>query len=152
MGHEATRVHAVAKNACTISACCDATLNAIQAKQCCKHTALCSATLSTTHGKSQGSCRYCASTCNPQVVSAANPTLLFLVGGLLRRTMIFGCLAGPLFASTAVLPCKGPAKTVLRPVYYILLYARSIICTTAQCTHSMTSYTDIGSRTVAGHT
>lgn len=82
----------------------------------------------TTHGKTQGSCRHGASTRNPQVATAANPTLLFLVGGLLRRTMIFGCFAGPSRASSAMLPCKAPEKTVLRPVCYALLCSQSNTC------------------------
>lgn len=107
---------------------CNASCNAqVQAKQCIKHT-LCSAILITTHGKTQGSCRHGASTRNPQVATAANPTLLFLVGGLLRRTMIFGCFAGPSRASSAMLPCKAPEKTVLRPVCYALLCSQSNTC------------------------
>jgi len=65
--------------------------------------------------------------------------------------MIFGWLAGPLLASSALLPCKGPAQTMLQPVYCILLYAQSMICTTAESTHSMSPSTDLGSRTAQGH-
>ncbi len=41
---------------------------------------------------------------------------------------------------------------MLQPVYCILLYAQSMICTTAESTHSMNSSTDLGSRTAQGHT
>ena len=44
------------------------------------------------------------------------------------------------------------AKTMLRPVCYVLLHAQSIICTTAECTHSMRSSTDFGCQTAQGHT